>query len=83
MRKKRHNASGAVVPFADIDSEREKLPSSAVDLTTAERRILEDPDWIDEDEADAIISLRILRQEGHTAIPIEEYSKRRGRTLED
>jgi hypothetical protein len=56
-------------PLADIDSERERLPASRVDLSAAERSLLKDPEWIDEDEADAILAERIVQKEAHTAMP--------------
>lgn len=79
---KRKNASSPA-PLTHLDSERHKLPSSEVDLTAAERRMLEDPNSISEDEADAILSLRIDKEEGAAAIPFREYLKRRGRRVEN
>jgi hypothetical protein len=68
--------------FAGIDATRERLASSAVELTREEKRLLRDPDWIDEDEADTIIAMRIERQQGDSAVPLEEYLKKRGLRLE-
>jgi hypothetical protein len=45
-------------------------------LTTEERRLLADPDWITEDEADDIISLRESRS--GKRIPLEDVLKRYG-----
>jgi hypothetical protein len=64
--------------LASTDATKERLPSSAVQLTSEEREILEDPAWINEDEADTIIAMRIMRKEGHEAIPFEEYLRKRG-----
>jgi hypothetical protein len=36
------------------------IRSDGVDLTLAERKFLDDPNWITEDEADAIMAERIL-----------------------
>jgi len=68
--------------FAEIDATRERLPSSAVELTPEEKELLKDPDWIDEDEADTIIAMRIERQQEGSAVPFEEYLKRRGLRVE-
>ena len=59
------------------------LPSEAVKLTAAERKLLSDPDWITEDEADTIISRRIMRKEGHLAKPIQQYLRERGIRMDD
>jgi len=44
-------------------------PSSALNLTRKERAILADPDWVTEDEADAIYA---MRHEHEPTIPLEE-----------
>jgi len=69
--------------FAEIDATRERLPSSAVELTREERKLLKDPDWIDEDEADTILALRDLKRDKRQAIPFRDYLKKRGITLVD
>jgi hypothetical protein len=46
-------------------------------LTTEERGLLADPDWITEDEADDIISLRESRS-GGKRIPLDDVLKRYG-----
>ena len=81
MPRKKQNPSRAA-SFADIDSEHERLPASAVKLTAAERKLLKDPDWIDEEEGDLIIAMRIDRAEGDKCTPIREYLKRRGIRVE-
>jgi hypothetical protein len=68
--------------FAHIDSERYRLPSSEVELTAEERRLLKDPSWIDEDEADIIICMRREKEPGNEPIPFREYLKRRGIKLD-
>ena len=69
-------------PFADIDSERYRLPSSEVKLTAEERELLKDPDWIDEDEADIIVCMRREKEPGNEPIPFREYLKQRGIKLD-
>jgi hypothetical protein len=78
---KRRNASKTLRPLDQIDSERERLPVDRANLSSKERDLLKDPDWIDEDEADIIICMR--RESQDEAIPIREYLKRRGVSLED
>jgi hypothetical protein len=51
------------------------MPST---LSAAERNLLQDPDWIAEDEADAIIAERIYRREAGPAKPLREYLRERG-----
>ena len=46
--------SVASLPLAKIDATKYDLPASAVKLTRAEKKLLKDPDWITEDEADFI-----------------------------
>ena len=70
-------------PLAEIDSERERLPVDRVELSAEERALLKDPDWIDEDEADAILAMRIDREEEGQEIPFRDYLKSRGRTVAD
>ena len=65
----------------DIDSTRKRIRASAVKLSAEERKLLSDPDWLDGDEADLIAALRVERDQGHLAIPFEEYLNKRGRRL--
>lgn len=65
-----------------VDSTRERISSAAVKLTDEERALLSDPDWMDEDEADRIMALRVERAQGPSAIPVEGYLKKRGRRLD-
>jgi hypothetical protein len=60
----------------------ERIPSDSVYLTEEERRFLDDPNWITEDEADVIISERIMRREGGKAKDIRQYLKERGIEME-
>jgi hypothetical protein len=45
---------------------REGVPADQTNLTPQERALLPDPDWVTEDDADVIISLRRLRRPGRT-----------------
>jgi hypothetical protein len=45
---------------------RQGIPASETNLTLQERALLPDPDWVTEDDADAIISMRRLRRPGRT-----------------
>jgi hypothetical protein len=60
------------------DSERERLSTLGIDLTDDERALLRDPEWIDEDEADSIIAMRIEKEEGERTIPLRQYMRDRG-----
>ena len=79
----RHNAS-APRPLGEIDSRYERLPSSRVKLTAAERKLLKDPDWIDEDEADLILALREEKEyKLGGCISFREYLRGHGRVVKD
>ena len=54
-------------------------PSSSLSLTRKERAILADADWVTEDEADVIYS---MRHEHEPTIPLEEVAKELGLPLE-
>ena len=45
---------------------REGIPADQTNLTAKERALLSDPDWVTEDDADVIISLRRLGRPGRT-----------------
>jgi hypothetical protein len=72
------NSSKAIPPF-----KKRRLPSDLVDLTPAERRLLKDPDWIDEDESDLLLAMRREAEEGDRAIPFEQVLKELGYKLDD
>ncbi len=56
-------------------------PSPDFKLTPKERRLLKDPDWMTEDEAGLIVSLRRRAEGGY--IPAEEVLAEQGLPLED
>jgi len=66
----------------NVDSTRQRIPSAAVKLSAEERKLLSDPDWLDEDEADLIMALRLESEQGRLAIPFEEYMTKRARRLD-
>src|SRR5215831_20593889 len=57
-------------PPVELDSQG-RFPVSQSNLTPEEIKLLADPDWIDEDEADYITCLRAEAEEG-PSIPLEE-----------
>jgi hypothetical protein len=69
--------------LTEIDATKYDLPSSAVRLTRSEKKLLKDPDWITEDEADVILALRELRKDKGKAIPFREYLRKSGVRVED
>ena len=80
---RRSNAS-ALRPLSEIDARYERLPSSRVKLTADEQRLLKDPDWIDEDEADLILALR--EEKGYKLSDCSsflDYLRRHGRVVKD
>jgi hypothetical protein len=56
-------------------------PSSEFNLTTEEKAMLADPNWITPDEADGIICMRRDREGGE--VDIEDVLSERGISLED
>ena len=61
-----------------LDSERERLPTSGIQLSADEIALLQDPAWMDEDEADAITAMRAEKESAGKTIPIEHYMRDRG-----
>ena len=59
---------------------REGIPADQTNLTAQERALLPDPDWVTEDDADVIISLR--RERTERPIPLERVLKRYGYRVE-
>ena len=72
------SSSGAdSADLAGLDSEHQRAAARDVDLTGEERALLRDPEWMDEDEADAIRAMRIEKDEAGGAIPIRQYMRER------
>jgi hypothetical protein len=63
--------------LAGLDSEKCRASTHELELTAEERALLRDPEWMDEDEADAIMAMRIEKKEGGSAIPIRQYMRER------
>ena len=80
---RRRNASAVRLSVFERDSELRRLPASAVELTAEERRFLKDPNWIDEDEADALLAMRREKEEGRRAIPFRKLLKELGYDVAD
>ena len=68
----RRNPRKSAESVFDRDSELRRLPASAVDLSDQERRFLKDPNWIDEDESDALLAMRCIEEEEGQAILFED-----------
>jgi hypothetical protein len=59
--------------LAGLDSEHNRVATHELELSEEERALLRDPEWMDEDEADAIMAMRIEKEEAGSAIPIRRY----------
>ena len=59
---------------------RKGIPAEQTNLTPAERALLPDPDWVTEDDADAIIGMR--RERTEKPIRLEKVLKRYGYRVE-
>jgi len=75
--RRRRNPELAVRHAAAV---REGIPASRFNLTPQERALLPDPDWVSENDADVIISLR--RERTEKPIPLERVLKRYGYRVE-
>jgi hypothetical protein len=53
--------------------------SSGFELTAAERKLLKDPDWIDEEEADLIFAMREEKEHGLRGENLLDFARRHGR----
>ena len=82
-RKTRSNGLRVNTSKTTSHSDKRRLPSNLVDLTPAERRLLHDPDWIDEDESDLLLAMRRERTEADSAIPFEQVLEEFGYKLDD
>jgi hypothetical protein len=77
--------SGAPAGVRDLESLKVqgRVRADGVHLTAAETRFLQDPHWITEDGADAILAERIYRREAGGAQPLREYMRERDITVDD
>jgi hypothetical protein len=60
---------------------RRPLSECPFRLTAAEKKLLKDPDWIDEDEADLILAMREEKEHGLKGENIRDFARRYGRDL--
>jgi hypothetical protein len=81
---RREKDTGAPSALDDLESLtiQGRTPADGVHLTAAEAKVLQDPRWITEDEADAIIAERIYRREAGRAKPLRQYLRERGITVD-
>jgi hypothetical protein len=69
--------------LAGLDSEHNRVATHELELSEEERALLRDPEWMDEDEADAIMAMRIEKEEAGSAIPIRQYIRDRASSGRD
>jgi hypothetical protein len=60
---------------------RKGIPADHFNLTPQERALLPDPDWVTEDDADAILGMRREREPGRR-YSLEEVLRENGYKLE-
>jgi hypothetical protein len=60
-----------------------RRPSSEFSLSAAERKLLKDRDWIDEEEADLILAIREQKEHGLRGENIRDFARRHGRVVKD
>jgi hypothetical protein len=66
------------LPLERIDATRFKMHMDDVRLNEAERGVIGNPPWMDEDDADAIVSMRIPADEERSEIPFRQYLREQG-----
>ena len=64
-----------------IDSERNRVATVGLNLSPEERAMLKDPEWMDEDEADGIMSMRNEKHSAGETISLRKYLSKRRRHL--
>ena len=69
--------------LAGLDSENNRVATHELELSEEERALLRDPEWMDEDEADSIMAMRIEKEEAGSAIPIRQYMRERASSGRD
>ena len=60
-----------------------RRPSSAFRLSAGEKKLLKNPDWIDEEEAALIRAMREEKKHGLKGENIRDFARRYGRDVED
>ena len=71
------------VESANLGPPLSRRSSSEFPLSAAEKELLKDPDWIDEEEADLILALREEKEHGLRGENIRDFARRHGRDLKD
>jgi hypothetical protein len=71
------------VEGANLTPALARWPSAEFSLSDAERRLLKDPNWIDEEEADLILAIREEKEQGLSGENIRDFARRHGRHLKD
>ncbi len=73
-------SAGRVVPRQERNDVRQlkRIPVSETNFTKAERKLLPDPDWITEDDADSVVCRRRELSDKGKEIPLEHVLKRYG-----
>jgi hypothetical protein len=74
----RHRDKRVISPSRSRDSERERIPTAGLNLSPEERALLRDPAWMDEDEADGLMSMRREKDNAGKAIPLRQYMAEHG-----
>lgn len=82
VRREKHSGAPATASELESLTIRGRVRTDGVDLSASEKQLLQDPDWITEDEADAIVAERIYQREADRAKPLREYLRERGITLD-
>jgi hypothetical protein len=59
-----------------------RIPVAETNLTANERALLPDPNWLTEDDADAIMSMREIKKAGGKSYSLAEVLQEHGFTLE-
>jgi hypothetical protein len=72
-----HSQGSGAADLVGPDSEHERIATRELELSEEERALLRDPQWMDEDEADAIMAMRIEKKEAGSAIPMRQYMRER------
>jgi hypothetical protein len=71
------------VERANLGPALARRPSSEFLLSAAEKRLLKDRDWIDEEEADLILAIREEKEHGLRGENIRDFARRYGRDVKD
>ena len=70
-------AAGTAIPMAW----KSRTPPSKAASDADEKKLLKDPDWVDEEEADLILAMREEKEHGLRGENIRDFARRHGRNL--